>query len=226
MSLVLAVEPDAEHAKILRRLVGRQPGVQLTVVLSASAAATSMNRRVPDLVLLGSSLDQKSRDHVVDHFILASDAPEPQTLPVPLLCEPPAASRAKKSRKPLVIVDPDTFATQVAATLGMVDQQRRARGVVVEVEPEIAVDAGAETNSLVTVTHDETPAPLEEGEIPLDLDSCLPDAVPAVTLDLQIEAVPEEANARLASELTRVQREAEEKWVEERRRLQGEADAR
>jgi hypothetical protein len=226
MSLVLAVEPDGEHAKILRRLVGRQPGVQLTVVLSASAAATSMNRRVPDLVLLGSSLDQKSRDHVVDHFILASDAPEPQTLPIPLLCDPPAGSRAKKPRKPLVIVDPDTFATQVAATLAMVDQQRRARGVVVEVEPEIAIDAPAGIDSVVTVTNDDVPASLEDGEIPLDLDSCLPDAVPTVTLDQQIEALQEESNARLASELARVEREAEDKWAEERRRLQGEADAR
>lgn len=85
MSLVLAVEPDGKQAEFLRGLIGQQAGTQLIVVTSAYAAAVLMNRRVPDLVLLGASLDQKAREHVVDHFILASPAPEPQTLGIPLL---------------------------------------------------------------------------------------------------------------------------------------------
>ena len=108
MSLVLAVEPDGKQAEILRHLIDQQGGTQLILVSSAYAAAVTMNRRVPDLVLLGASLDQKAHDHVVDHFILASDVPEPQML-----------------RIPPGLADPEAFGAEIGVCLARAAQQQR-----------------------------------------------------------------------------------------------------
>ena len=130
MNLVLAVEPDGKQAECLRQLLGEQGGAQLVLVTSAYGAAVLMNQRVPDLVLLGASLDQKAREHVVDHFILASDVPEPQSLGIP----------------PLIDTDPDAFQAAIAASLARADQQRgqqrgdRRRPEPAGADEEVSVD--------------------------------------------------------------------------------------
>ena len=142
MNLVLAVEPDAKQVEILQRIIRRQGGSKLVVVSTPHDAAETMTRQVPDLVLLGTTLDKKSREHVVDHFILASDAPEPQTLPIPVLYDAEvetraAGSRKRKSRGPAP--DLDAFSAEVAACLARAERGRRKA----KTQPESAVVAPA-----------------------------------------------------------------------------------
>src|SRR5687767_15563570 len=60
MSLVIAVEPDDNQARLLRGLVGGS-GTELVLVMSAHAAVELINKRVPDLILLSDALGSKNK---------------------------------------------------------------------------------------------------------------------------------------------------------------------
>ena len=100
MNLVIAVEPDRKQAETLRGIVDQLADVQLVLVTSAYAAVVMINRRVPDVVLVGPSLGQKATEEVLDHFHLASDAPEAQTLTIPVFHDNSDASQGLFRRGP------------------------------------------------------------------------------------------------------------------------------
>ncbi len=68
MSLVLAVEPDPTRAQILRSLVRERVDAELVLVTSAYASVVAMNRQVPDLVLVGSTLPSSSQETITSHL--------------------------------------------------------------------------------------------------------------------------------------------------------------
>jgi hypothetical protein len=209
MSLILAVEPDGTHAVILRRIVGQMADARLIVVGSAPAAATTMNRQVPDLVLLAESLDKNAREHVVDHFILASDASEPQTLTIPPLrtgAASPAGTapgRSRRSRTPVAAAAEDAFAETIAACLARIEGNRRdpaneAQGDADE-SPGIAIDLATSKDERASVDTEAHEA--------------------------RVAALQAQAEAQLKSELERVRREAAEHAAAEAARLRTEAEA-
>ena len=83
MGLVIAVEPDRTQADILRRAIAKHPGIKLVLVTSAYAANVSMNRQVPDVVLLGDSLKFKQQQEVTAHFRSLAGIPNAPTISIP-----------------------------------------------------------------------------------------------------------------------------------------------
>jgi hypothetical protein len=241
MSLVLAVEPDAKQADSLRRLLGQQDETELIVVSSGYAATSIMKRRVPDLVLLGASLGRKSQE-VVDIFCLVSNAPNPQTLPIPRLsAAEPQGGDGAPSRKPGALADPEAFAAQVAACLARAEEQRRQSSLPEAPPPPFPAVPGDVQDGIAQaevlqpeIEQESAPNPLpvpqaqfDDRSILINLDS-LPAGDGAIDPELheaRVALLQARAEARLASELERVRREAEEQRAAELARLREEAEA-
>lgn len=251
MSLVLAVEPDAKQADVLRRIIGRQDDTELIVVTSAYAATSMMKRRVPDLVLLGASLGAKSQE-IIDIFCLVSAAENPQTLWIPpAFADAQGRSRWLGSRKP--DADPELFAAEVATCLARAAEQRQPQIRPEAAAPQAAPPATAQRE--VAAQEDAAAAPAEAlvavAEPPLEaissaassdaLEESVADA-PSILINLesatsgdarvdpevhaaQLALLQARAEARLADELERVRREAEDQRAAELARLREEADA-
>jgi hypothetical protein len=85
MSLVLAIEPDAQQAEAVRQIVRERIGAELVLVNSTYAAVAAMNRRVPDLILLGATISDKGQSTVIKHLRSLSQAADQQALVIPPL---------------------------------------------------------------------------------------------------------------------------------------------
>lgn len=255
MSLVLAVEPDAQQAEMLRRILGRQDDTELVVVGSAYAATSMMRRRVPDLVLLGASLGSKAQE-IIDIFHLVSNAPNPQTLNIPRLSAARGDSRGQRlqRRKPDAVADAEVFAAEIAACLARAEKpgqqplQATAPPADVQTTVEgVPIAAAAET---AAVKPDIEPifgiAPVEPREdavagqpaatpetqiydksILINLDAAVSDgkAVDPEVHAAHVAFVQARAEARLAADVERVRREAAEQRAADLARLQQEAEA-
>lgn len=230
MSLVLAVEPDAQQAEILRRILCRQDYTELIVVASAYAATSFMRRRVPDVVLVSASLGSKAQE-IVDIFCLVSDVANPQTLRIP----------------PLRAANPEVFAAEVAACVGRTAEQRQRtkRHEAVSVPaPHASIQEEAAPAEVVVAESDAVSAPAAN-DVQVDTtssaenDSILDHSI-LINLDsatsgdgridpdihaAYVAFVQARAEARLAEELERVRREAAEEHAAELARLQQEAEA-
>jgi hypothetical protein len=85
MSLVLAIEPDAQQAEAVRQIVRERIGAELVLVNSTDAAVAAINRRVPDLVLLGAAISDKGQTTVIKHLRSLTQATGHQALVIPPL---------------------------------------------------------------------------------------------------------------------------------------------
>ena len=110
MGFVLAVEPDRTQADILRRALGQHAGIKLVVVTSAYAANVSMNRQIPDVVLLGDSLKLKQQQEVTARFRSLSDVPNAPTISIPA-----------------PLANTERFVELLVVTLNRVEQEQRAK---------------------------------------------------------------------------------------------------
>jgi hypothetical protein len=201
MNLVLAVEPDAGQAALLRRLVSRVDGVELILVNSAEAVPATLTSRVPRLLLLGASLDEQSRALAVDHYILASDSSDPPVLPIPRLPKADTTAKGKTRRKSKAGgSDVDVFTAALARCLADGGQQSS--------EPADELEAGE--------------------EVFLELDS-LAEVEPSIGPAAHAAAMAsmqQRADARLTDEVGRVRREADERHAADIARVRAEAEAR
>lgn len=190
MSLVLAVEPDGTQAEILRRIVGQQAGAQLILVTSAYAAVTTMNRRVPDLLLVSASLGPKAQE-VIDRFRLVSGAPKSQILQIPAL-------RGAE----------EAFGARIAAGLARVENQpqgqSQGREAPAPVKPPI-VQPDAPPRSHMAAWSPDAPVDAEVHYAELALVQAQAEA----RLASELERLRREADEQRAAELARLREEAE-----------------
>jgi hypothetical protein len=202
MNLVLAVEPDTKQAELLRRIVPALGDVELMLVNSAEAVASTVTRRVPRLLLLGASLSDQARALAVDHYILASDSGDPPVLAIPPLSNGEPTGRGKTRRKAKATsADVEVFTAAITRCLAPGHQQPHAKPLT---EPEA------------------------DEEVFLEIDS-LADAGPLIDAAAHAAALAtaqELAEARLAAEVERVRRETDERHATELARLRTEAEAR
>jgi CheY-like chemotaxis protein len=84
MSLILALENDAERARTLQRLVGAWTDAEVVVAPSADEAIAFMHRHDPDLILV-SSLARPGDDRTLTEFLRRM----PDSLQIPSLTVPP-----------------------------------------------------------------------------------------------------------------------------------------
>ena len=80
MGLVLAIEPDASQAEAIRLMVRDRVGAELVLVTSVYAAVVSLNRTIPDLVLVGNSVTGKNQTQVVEHLRSLCDGVVPTSV--------------------------------------------------------------------------------------------------------------------------------------------------
>ena len=127
MALVLALEPNAVQADILRHLLRKRADTDVVVVRSTHAAVAAIDERVPDLVLVGSLLSPRDEDPFIAHLRTLPDAGHLQTLTIPKLRQRSDAVRrvrsifskrkTRRTDKTTGGCDPTQFGDEVAAHL-------------------------------------------------------------------------------------------------------------
>jgi hypothetical protein len=131
MDLILAIEPDDAQAAVLGRMLPDRVGAELLVVSTAEAGVAALDRRVPDVLLVGRDAPADAIERLV--AALSANGLVPQQLPVPELRieeeTPRKAWRLPFGRTRQVAAvaegwDPTLFAEQVATCL---DKARRNR---------------------------------------------------------------------------------------------------
>jgi len=126
---VLAIEPDAEQARVLEKVVGKRIAAKLVIVGSTEAALKALVDTIPALVLMSPLLSPRTEEQLMAHLrALGVDAVELQILSIPRFGEVEAGSGGKKRSLKLQsftkqgepaapVCDPLAFATEVAAYL-------------------------------------------------------------------------------------------------------------
>src|SRR5436190_18165173 len=84
MSVVLAVEPDAAQAGLLRKMQ-RRLGAELVLVNTTDEAIESIEHQLPDLILLSALLSPRDEDRLIKHLRSLDDAAHLHTLTIPQL---------------------------------------------------------------------------------------------------------------------------------------------
>ena len=152
MALVLAIEPNSAQAAVLRRLLGTRADTDVVVVGSTDAAVAAIDKRVPDLVLVGALLSPRDEDPFIAHLRALPDAGHLQTLTIPQLRQTSGGARRsmsifrKRKRRRTDDAaggcDPTQFGDEVAAYLSRacevkaeIEQRQTAAG---EEEPPVA----------------------------------------------------------------------------------------
>ena len=152
MALVLAIEPNSAQAAVLRRLLGTRADTDVVVVGSTDAAVAAIDKRVPDLVLVGALLSPRDEDPFIAHLRALPDAGHLQTLTIPQLRQTSGGARRsmsifrKRKRRRTDDAaggcDPTQFGDEVAASLSRacevkaeIEQRQTAAG---EEDPPVA----------------------------------------------------------------------------------------
>lgn len=96
MGRILALEPDPERARTLKRLVRQHVPADLIVVTSKDAAIAAISQQVPDVMLAPALLSPNDDAELSSHLRQLYDAPNLQVLTTPPLAEPAEAPSPPK----------------------------------------------------------------------------------------------------------------------------------
>jgi hypothetical protein len=195
---VLAIEPDAEQARVLQNvLAGRIPG-KLVTVGSTEAALKALVDTIPDLVLLSPLLAPRTEEQLMAHLrALGVDALHLQILSIPRFGDVDTSSGKKRPVKlqsfskqaggPTPTCDPVAFANEVAAQLTGWSQTRLEK-------PQESAD-NADSSAGVRVEHIEQLLErlrIDSIESPSDEPSTPPDVAEAAPVEAiqEIDVMP------------------------------------
>ncbi|MGH9329336.1 MAG: hypothetical protein ACRD09_02740 [Vicinamibacterales bacterium] len=127
MLYILAIESDPRQAAALARVVKDRVGAKLTLVDSKDGAIASINKRVPDLILVSVLFSPRQEEELVAHLRTLEGADHLQTLTLPLLAAPEDwegrtkrglfGFRKKTDEGEMQGCDPYVFAEQIAVYL-------------------------------------------------------------------------------------------------------------
>jgi hypothetical protein len=101
VALVLALEPDARQAAVLKQVVIDRLGAEFVLADSKDAALAAIGQRVPDLILVTALLSPRDEADFTDHLRNLDGAEHLQTLTIPLLATG-AVTPAKKKKRGLL----------------------------------------------------------------------------------------------------------------------------
>jgi CheY-like chemotaxis protein len=139
VAFVLAIEPDARQAALVRRLMREAVRADLTLVDSKDAAVAAIDQRMPDLILVTALMSPRDEAELVSHLRAREAPPHLQTLTIPLLAPPIAEEaapdaglltslkrRRKKAPPTLTGCDPIVFAREIMGYLERAEESRPA----------------------------------------------------------------------------------------------------
>ena len=145
MSHVLALEPDLERGRTLRRFLRERVGAEAVVTQTADMAVATLAGRTPDLILTSALASPREELQLMAYLRQLGDAYNVPVLTIPPLAsenEPPPRGRSWFGRRPALRrfpYDPDAVSGRIAEAL---EQSRSApaprprRIAPVPVEPE------------------------------------------------------------------------------------------
>jgi hypothetical protein len=169
VSYILAIESDPRQAAALAHVVkDRVSGAQLTIVDSKDGAIASINKRLPDLILVTALFSPREEEELIAHLRTLDGADHLQTLTIPLLAASDRGDgRSKRGlfgfKKKTEEVetqgcDPTVFAEQIVGYLKSVGEskanaeamkiaaaraaERAAAGAGSQTQPQIDLDPG------------------------------------------------------------------------------------
>jgi CheY-like chemotaxis protein len=96
MSRILAIEPDPERGRTLKRLVHERVRADFVVVRSKDAAIAAIAQQVPDLMLAPVLLSPRDEAELTSYLRRLHDAPHLQVLTIPPLAEAPETPTRSK----------------------------------------------------------------------------------------------------------------------------------
>jgi hypothetical protein len=132
---VLAIEPDANQALLLDKVLSGRIAGKLVVVRSVEAALIALVGRIPDLVLVSPLLSDQTEDQLLAHLrALGTDASHLRILSLPRFADNEGATGRKRPFRlqflkklpgaAIPTCDPLVFANEVAAYLTQVSDPR------------------------------------------------------------------------------------------------------
>jgi len=141
VSSVLAIEPDARQAAVLRRVVRDRARAEISVVDSKDAAIATIAKHVPDLILVTALLSPRDEEDLVAHLRTLDEADYLQTITIPLLATAghlddadgagggffKKAFKKRKKAEAATGCDPWAFADQVCGYLKTAAEAKAAR---------------------------------------------------------------------------------------------------
>jgi len=142
MGRILAIEPDPERARTLKRFLHERVRADVVVVESKDAAISAIAQQVPDLMLTPALLSPQDDADLTSHL---KQLPHLQVLTIPPLAEPVEASTAptgmlalfrRRNAKPRPVVDSSAVVAQI------VDYLEQARALQAQREVDVAQHDG------------------------------------------------------------------------------------
>jgi hypothetical protein len=131
---VLAVEPDANQARILQNALGARIAGKFVIVKSTQAALEALVNTIPDVVLVSPLLPPRTEDQFVEHLrALGVDASHLQLLSIPRFGDSHPPAQKKRTLGSLGLKDVNVpsgdvvaraFADEVAAYLAQLSESR------------------------------------------------------------------------------------------------------
>ena len=139
-SCVLAIEPDADQARVLEQVLAGRIAGRLIIVPSTEAALKALVDTIPDLVLVSPLLSPRTEEQLMAHLrALGVDAFHLQILSIPRFgeVEAPAGKKwplrlqslKKQAGNAAPVCDPIAFANEVAAHVTRAAQARHGDDV-------------------------------------------------------------------------------------------------
>jgi CheY-like chemotaxis protein len=96
MNRILAIEPDADRASLLRQLVRENLDADVVITSSADAAITAMSRNQPDLILTSMLLGASQEQDLVAHLRATPSVRHLPVLTIPAVTDPSIAETRSK----------------------------------------------------------------------------------------------------------------------------------
>jgi hypothetical protein len=248
MSLILAIEPERAQAEVLQQTVLSRADADLVVVPSTEAAIREVDRRVPDLLLVGRSVSPAEQETVVVHTKTRRGFPNLPTMAIPnlLVAKEERRSSLFGFKKPARAEgqDPNLFA-ELAICVADAEARRRAEAGLSSIGLTAVPDAGGPPEpappppALTTVEFveaDEEPSAIE---LPEPLDHRMvssgsetrvavappPSSADADALRALIVQAQAQAEARLAEGIDRIRDEATQQRLRDLATLERQAVA-
>jgi CheY-like chemotaxis protein len=138
---VLAIEPDARQAAIVKRVLKERVQAELVVVDSRDAAIAAIGTTIPDVVLLSMLLSPRDEDDLIQHLRTLEGAAHLQTHTIPQLASAlgrddeegggglfSAFRRKKQTKQPTSApagCDPEMFADEIRLYLQRAEEKKR-----------------------------------------------------------------------------------------------------
>jgi hypothetical protein len=222
LASVLAIEPDAEQARVLTKVLTGRINGKLSTVDTTEEALKALVDTIPDLVLVSPLLSPRTEEQLMAHLrALGVDAQHLQILSIPRFGEMDAGSSSAGKKRSLKlqsfgkqgdagpVCDPVAFANEVSAYLDRASEARHTDPDVRAAEPSAGVRMEHLEQLLERMRSDSSESPSDDRSLPQEAAAPAPveaipgpDVMPIQTAHEPLASALHDAAGRLPRFLT------------------------